>query len=173
MRYINKLPKITDNLWTKKINDNKILIIILFYLHYSLKEMNAMANIGDSYTIPLKPSHLNWGEYRNSTNRDFISGEGYIPIPKSCAENYGIYNSNYASGLGINLFYASSADGFLNNELLLAQGCSQAGDIYAKQFSVQGNLQMIGDWYKKCNATPDNSVSVTWTSPTSIFLEIL
>lgn len=133
-----------------------------------------MAQIGDAYTIPLKQAHLNWGEHRNPTNRGAISGEGYIPIPRNFAENFGVFNSNYTqNGFGYNLFHASSTDGFLNNVTLLAQGCSTAGDIYAKQFSVQGNLQTIGDWYKNCNASPSNLVSVSWTSPTTILLEII
>jgi len=133
-----------------------------------------MANTGDTYTVSLKPSHLHWGEHRNPTNRDIIPGEGYIPIPKNCAMNYGIFNSNHRhTGVGHNLFYANSIDGFLNNVVLLAQGCSNAGDIYAKQFSVKGNLQMIGNWYRNCGATLNNSVRVTWINPTSVLLEII
>ena len=133
-----------------------------------------MAHTGDTYTVSLRPSHLNWGEYRNPTNRYIIPGEGYIPIPKNHAVRYGIYNSNHTqNGFGYNLFHASSSDGFLNDVTLLAQGCSTAGNIYAKQFSVQGNLQTIGDWYRNCNASPNDSVRVSWTSPTSILLEII
>lgn len=133
-----------------------------------------MAQAGDTYTVQLKHAHLNWGEHRNPTNRDIILGEGYIPIPKNYAENFGIFNSNYTqNGFGYNLFHASSSDGFLNNVTLLAQGCSTAGDVYAKQFSVHGNLRTIGDWYKNCNASPSNLVKVSWTSPTSILLEII
>ena len=94
-----------------------------------------MAECGNTYTVSLKPSHLDWGEYRNSTNRDFISGEGYIPIPRKFAVSFKIYNSNYSrNGFGFNLFYASSVDGFLKDVILLAQGSCSAGDIYAKQF---------------------------------------
>ena len=133
-----------------------------------------MAKTGDTCTVPLKQAHLNWGEYRNPTNRDIIPGEGYIPIPKNYAVTFGIFNSNYSqNGFGYNLFHASSADGFLRNVTLLAQGSSTAGDVYAKQFSLQGNLQTIGDWYRNCNASLSNSVRVSWTSPTSILLEIV
>ena len=133
-----------------------------------------MAQTGNTYTVPLRPSHLNWGEYRNPTNRNIIPGEGYIPIPRNYAMNYEIFNSNHRQiGLGYNLFYASSTDGFLDNVVLLAQGCSNAGDIYAKQFSVQGNLQMIGEWYRNCNATPNDSVKVTWENSKFILLEIV
>ena len=133
-----------------------------------------MAKQGDSYRIKLKPPYLNWGDYRNPTNREFIDGEGYIPIPREYAERFGIFNSNHIpKGLGYNMFYASSADGFLDNVLLLAQGCSNAGDVYAKQFSVKGDLKKIGSWYRHCNASTDNFVKISWLSPTEILLEIL
>ncbi|AEO12429.1 hypothetical protein SAMN05428976_10925 [Clostridium sp. USBA 49] len=133
-----------------------------------------VAIAGNSYTIQLKPSHLGWGDYRYTNTRDIIYGEGYIPLPKPYAKAFNIFNSNYsATGLGYNLFRASSVDGFLNNVTLLAQGSSTAGDIYAKQFSVHGNLKMIGAWYASQNATTNNLVRVTWTSPTDILLEII
>lgn len=133
-----------------------------------------MAQAGNTYTVSLKNTHLDWGEYRNPTNRNPIKGEAYIPIPKRYAEEFQIFNSNYKkTGFGFNLFRASSSDGFLQNVPLLAQGCSNAGEIYAKQFSVKSNLKMIGDWYKACGVTPDNSIRVTFTSDIDIMLEIL
>lgn len=133
-----------------------------------------MAQRGDEYTVSLKLPHLNWGDYRNETNRDVIHDEGYIPIPRKYAKEFDIFNSNNLdTGLGYNLFYASSLDGFLNNVTLLAQGSQKKEDIYAKQFSVQGNLKMIGRWYQSQNATLEDSVRVRWTSPTEIILEIV
>lgn len=133
-----------------------------------------MAKQGNSYEVALKPPYLNWGDYRNPTNRDFIDGEGYIPIPRDRAEIFGVFNSNHdPKGLGYNMFYASSADGFLDEVLLLAQGCSNAGDVYAKQFSVKGDLKKIGSWYKYCNAKPGDIVKVRWISSTEILLEFI
>lgn len=133
-----------------------------------------MAIAGNTYTIQLGYSHLGWGNHRYTNSRDIIYGEGYIPLPKRYARTFNIYNSNNpTTGLSYNLFRASSTDGFLNNVTLLAQGCSTAGDIYAKQFSVQGDLSMIGAWYASQNATANNSVRVTWISPTDIILEII
>lgn len=133
-----------------------------------------MAQAGNTFTVSLKPSYLAWGEYRNPTNRDPIFGEGYIPIPENYATAYDIFNSNYhITGLGYNLFYASSADGFLTDVLLLAQGSNNAGDVYAKQFSVQGDLKKIGAWYRSQGATTNDSVKVTWLSPDNILLEIV
>lgn len=136
--------------------------------------MISMAIARNNYTKQLKPSHLGWGNHRYTNTRNIIYGEGYIPLPKPYAKTFSIFNSNNSTtGLGYNLFRASSVDGFLNNVPLLAQGCSTAGDIYAKQFSVQGDLRMVGAWYASQNATTNNSVKVTWTSPTDILLEII
>lgn len=133
-----------------------------------------MAQAGDYFTVSLGDSQLEWGTFRNPTNRNAIEGEGYIAIPKKYAREYGIFNSNnQKTGLGYNLFYASTADGFLENVLLLAQGYSNAGDIYAKQFSVQGNLKAIGSWYEYMQADGGSSVKVLFTSPTNIMLEIV
>lgn len=133
-----------------------------------------MARAGDSFTVILRESHLDWGEYRNPTNREPVSGEGYIPIPKEKAKCFGIYNSNNsATGLGYNLFTAHSADGFLDDVMLLAQGSSTAGDIYAKQFSDKDNLKKIGQWYSHMGAGVGDKVVVTFISSTEIMLEII
>lgn len=133
-----------------------------------------MAKAGDSFTVTLMETHLDWGEYRNPTNREPISGEGYIPIPKEMARKYDIFNSNNShTGFGYNLFTANSSDGFLNNVVLLAQGSSKAGDVYAKQFSVQDNLKLIGQWYTYMGATVGDKVKVTFTSSTEVLLEII
>lgn len=133
-----------------------------------------MAVAGNSYTKELKPSHLGWGDYRNTDSRPAIHGEAYIPIPKQYAVDYSIYNSNHSpEGLGYNIFLASSKDGFLKKVKLLAQGCSSAGDEYAKQFSVLGNLKALGDWFQSRNAHIGSIVSVTWISGTEIELDII
>ena len=103
-----------------------------------------------------------------------IEGEGYIAIPKSYAVRYNIFNSNnQQTGLGYNEFIASTADGFIQNEVLLAQGSNTAGDPYAKNFAVKGDLKRIGSWYANCGVTDDSSVRVTFTSPTNVLLEIV
>lgn len=133
-----------------------------------------MAQTGDTYIVKLKQSHLNWGEHRYTQSREPILGEGYIPIPREHAVRYNIFNSNNPQiGFGFNKFYATSNDGFLQNVILLAQGSSEAGDIYAKQFSVEGDLAIIGSWYSFRNATTENSVIVTWKDPTHITLDII
>lgn len=140
------------------------------------KRRRHIAKAGDLYDIELKPSHIEWGEYRHTNTRDIRDNEGYIPIPKNKAIEYGILNSNgtknKADVMGINLFKCVSADGYYKG-ILKAQGSSTAGDIYAKQFSGSGDLQAIGNWYKAVNAKVGDIVRVEWISPTEVVIEIL
>ena len=89
----------------------------------------------------------------------------------------GIYNSNNSNqGLGYNQFNVTSADNFFNNEtndIMLAQGCSEAGSQYAKQFSIQNNLRRLGEWYQYTNARPGDIVRVSWLNSTDITLELI
>ncbi len=133
-----------------------------------------MPKTGDAFTVSLGNAQLDWGEHRNPTNRAFIEGEGYIAIPKHYAREFGLFNSNYEStGLGFNEFRASSTDGFIDNVILLAQGCSKKGDPYAKNLAVKGSLKTIGAWFAYCGATSSNSVKVTFTSSTTVLLELI
>lgn len=134
-----------------------------------------MAQKGDCYTITLKRPHLEWGEYRYTNSRGVVYGEGYIPIPASCAREFNLQNQNgtkYSDILGVNLFNCVSADGQFSG-VLRAQGNSGAGDIYAKQFSGDKNLKALGDWFYAIGADIDDQVRVSWTSPTDIVIEKL
>lgn len=133
-----------------------------------------MPKNGDTFTVPIGDAQLKWGTFRKPTNRNPVDGESYFAIPKEMAVKYGIFNSNHSqTGFGYNEFYASSRDGFINNEVLLAQGCSKAGDPYAKNFAVKGDLKRIGDWFTYCKATTANKVKVTFTSSSTLILEII
>lgn len=130
-----------------------------------------MPSAGDSFTITLKQTHLEWGTHRYTSSRDKIYGEGYIPIPSHVAHRLNIFNSNYhAEGLGLNLYNCISSDGFFEGTLK-AGGCSRAGDIHAKQFHGSGNLKALGAWFARCNAQIGDQVKVTWTSPTDLIIE--
>lgn len=129
-----------------------------------------MAILGDSFTIVLKQSHLEWGAYRYTNSRDIIYGEGYIPIPSKYAKKYKIYNSNfYKIGLGYNIFNCVSEDGYFNGKLK-AGGCSKKGEIYAKQFHGLKNLKALGDWFKYCNAKEGDLIEVKWISSRDIVI---
>lgn len=128
---------------------------------------------GNSYSIVLKRPHLEWGSYRHTDSRGTVYGEGYIPIPSDVAYAYLIYNSNYVStGLGYNLFNCRSVDGFFNG-VLKAGGSRQAGDVYAKQFHGNGNLQALGSWFAHMGAVVGDRVEVTWVSPQDIIIELI
>ena len=132
-----------------------------------------MANKGDRYTVILDVAHLGWGTHRYTTTRPPIPGERYLPIPRADAIRIGIYNSNATNGkdiLGQNIFNCTSVDGFFN-AVFKSQGCFEAGDIYAKQFSVNDDLQALDVWYRHINAQPGDVIKVTWTSSIDIVIE--
>lgn len=135
-----------------------------------------MANIGDSFITTLREAHLGWGELRYTNTREIIYNEGYLQIPARIARRLNIYNSNQNNGndeYGINLFYCNSSDGFLDNVTLKAAGCSNAGDVYAKQFQGSGDLKLLGRWFNNINAQVGDRIQITWTDTNSIFIERL
>lgn len=132
-----------------------------------------MPKSGDYFIVELKPSHVDWGNYRYTDTREAIDGEGYIPIPLPQARSLGIYNSNYKhTGLGYNLFNCTSADGHFDG-VLKAAGSKESGDVYAKQFEGNGDLKALGRWFRKCGAKVGDRVKVLWTSPNDIVIELL
>ena len=134
-----------------------------------------MANAGDYYIVTLDFAHLGWGTYRHTASRPPIEGERYLPIPRYDATRLNIFNSNATGGrdvFGSNLFNCRSRDGSFT-AVLKAQGCSQAGDRYAKQFSVNNDLRALKEWYDNVGAAPGDRVKVSWVSPTDIVIELL
>lgn len=133
-----------------------------------------MAQKGDSYTVTLKKSHIDWGTHRYTGSRGTIYGEGYLPIPRDFAIRYEILNSNGTNKQDIpgkNIFYCTSEDGSFRG-YLRAQGCNNAGDIYAKQFAGDKDLKGLGSWYQHVNAEEGSRVTVTWTSQDHIEISI-
>lgn len=134
-----------------------------------------MPKAGDSYIVTLRENHLAWGTYRFTATRTPRRGEAYLPIPIRYARLFDIYNSNYTAGrdiLGENIFYCTSDDDFLNVEMK-AQGDARKGDIYAKQFSVKGDLTAIGAWYRHVNAQPGDQIEVCWTSDVEMTIRLI
>lgn len=134
-----------------------------------------MAQAGDRYVIELNPSQLGWGEERNTNSRPTRKGEAYLAIPRDIAIKYSLYNSNRTNGLDIlgdNIFNCTSADGFLSCEFK-SQGCDKKGDKYAKQFSGNDNLKLLGNWYKHIHAQVGDKVEVYFLSPYDIQLTLL
>lgn len=130
-----------------------------------------MPRAGDSYIVELKDAHLKWGEYhpsRHSHTRGTVYGEGYIKIPSRAAYSFEIFNSNNPFGANVH-YTCTSYDGYYNGRLL-AQG-NQAEASYAKQFSEDGNLKGIGDWYDHVSAQAGDFVKVKFNSPTDMIIE--
>lgn len=118
-----------------------------------------MPNIGDMYTVQVKPSHIDWGQHRYTATRERIAGEAYVKIPKEYAVRYGIHVGD--------VYTATFSDGFPPFSVRAA-GTSVAGDIYAKQFQGDGDLKAFGRWYASVGAQVGDTVQVEFISPTSV-----
>lgn len=120
---------------------------------------------GQLFIVEVMPPHLGWGTYRHTDTREPIYGEGYIKIPRRYAKSFGIFNDNHPTASSLYDCYAVNGT-FAGR--LLAQGCSTAGDPFAKQFAEAGNLKGLGSWYKSVGAQAGGHVEVIFTSPTSL-----
>lgn len=129
-----------------------------------------MPKAGDNFTVELKETHLNWGNYRHTNSRPIIYNEVYIPIPSYYARELGIYNSNYAGDqLGINIFNCFSADCPFTCQVKTC-GNSQAGDIYAKNLQGNGSLKLLAPWANALQIKIGDSINVKWINPIDIVL---
>ncbi|WP_377520059.1 hypothetical protein [Priestia megaterium] len=124
-----------------------------------------MPRTGDEFITVLKKAHIEWGNHRHTSTRGVVYGEGYLQIPRSEARTIGIFNSNSSN---THIFNCNSTDGFLVNASIKASGSSTANDVFAKQFQGNGNLRLIGDWFRHVNAQVGDQVKISWTSPTDI-----
>lgn len=118
-----------------------------------------MPRAGDSYTVEVKQSHLDWGRHRYTNTRDRIAGEAYVKIPRAYAESFDIHTGS--------IYNATFTDGFPGFQAKAA-GNSEAGDIYAKQFQGDGDLKAFGRWYQHCGAEVGDEVLVEFTSSTDV-----
>jgi hypothetical protein len=129
---------------------------------------NKVPKQNDTFTITLGKTHLGWGTHRYTSSREIIYNEGYLPIPKDIAIKLNIYMSNKKDA---NIIYNfSTSDGFYSNEELKASGCSNAGDIYAKNLAGNGDLKLLGKWFTHINAIKGDKIKISFTSPTHIIL---
>lgn len=130
-----------------------------------------MPNAGDTFIVEIKEPHIGWGTERHTNTRTIRHGEGYIKIPRAEAVRFSIYNCNRQNA---NILYdVVCLNGNQINGRLLAQGSEDSNDVYAKQFSVQGDLRQVGQWYASVHAVPGGRVRITFTSETSLELEYL
>ena len=134
-----------------------------------------MPKAGDYFIADLGESDTDWGQHRYTDTRPRIEDEGYIKIRSKDAYRLKILSqrgTNHKDIFGVNLFYCSSPQGNLNC-ILRAQG-NQGGDPnFAKQFSADNDLKIIGRWLKEIGAHAGDRILVRWTSPVDIVLELI
>lgn len=124
-----------------------------------------IATARKSFIGEIKPSHIGWGTYRYTDARSSLYGEGYIKIPRDYARAFNIFNDNHPTTKP--LYHCRAINGFFN-ETLLAQGCNEAVDWYAKQFVEEGNLKGIRHCYHSVNAQVGGHVEMILTSHNSL-----
>ena len=110
------------------------------------------------------------GTHRYTNTRELIYGEGYIKIPRKYAKKFDIFNDNHPNANS--KYFCNAVNGQFSG-VLLAQGSSQAGDVYAKQFAEMGNLKGIGDWYRSVGAQIGGRVKVTFISSNRLEIEYI
>ncbi len=123
-----------------------------------------MAIQGDKYTVEIKPSHIDWGEYRNPTNRTLIEGESYVKIPSKYAREFDIKRGDKFLAYFGNVEYESMEIKASGN------GPCVNGVQYAKQFEGigKGACKAFTPWYQLCGANVGDIIQVEFISSTEI-----
>lgn len=127
-----------------------------------------MPSAGDKYIVEIKPSHIDWGEYRNPTNRMPIEGESYVKIPSQYARTYNIKRGD--------IFIAHFTNGCPSMQIKASgNGPYEKGIQYAKQFEGVGSgaCKAFTPWYQSCGAKVGDRVLVEFISSTEIVFEII
>ena len=122
-----------------------------------------MPSTGDKYVVEVKPSHIDWGKYRNPTNREPIEGESYVKIPSRYAREYGIKRGD--------LFIAHFANGYSSIQIKASgNGPYENGVQYAKQFEGigVGACKAFTPWYLSCDVAVGDWIMVEFISPNEI-----
>lgn len=122
-----------------------------------------MPSAGDQYVVEVKPSHLDWGEYRNPTNREPIEGESYVKIPSDYARRF-------------NIIRGTSYTAYFDNDIgsmrvkAAGNGPCENGIQYAKQFEGigLGACKAFTPWYQSHGFIPGDSVKVEFISETEV-----
>lgn len=126
-----------------------------------------MPNTGDKFVTTLKKAHLEWGSHRHTNSRCISYGEGYLHIPADYAYTFEITNDK--SSARPQTYDFKTADGFIQDGRLKASG-NQYQEKYAKQFHGEGDLQILGDWFKHLGLTEGDQVEIRFVSPSEILL---
>ena len=127
-----------------------------------------MAAAGDYYMVQIKPSHIDWGKYRNPTNREPIAGESYVKIPSLYARKYGLKRGD--------IFIAHFSNGHPDMQIKASgNGPYENGIQYAKQFEGIGigACKAFTSWYQECGAQVGDQVRVEFLSVNEVKFTIL
>ncbi|WP_407485515.1 phospholipase D-like domain-containing protein [Elizabethkingia miricola] len=127
-----------------------------------------MPNTGDTFSVPLKKTHLGWGTYRKTNTRRRISNEGYLPIPIKFARLFNITNMHNKKQS--NVYKVSTSDGFLNDKELKASGNRKKGDMYAKNLHGNGDLKLLGTWFNHLRLQVGDVIKIEFVNPSEILL---
>ena len=116
-----------------------------------------------SFIVTVKEPHIDWGMYRNPTNRAPIPGESYVKIPSSDARRLDIRRGEV---------FTAYFNGICRPMRIKASGNGPCdGDIqYAKQFEGIGSgaCKAFTPWYIKCDITVGDRILVEIVSPEEI-----
>lgn len=123
---------------------------------------------GNTFIATLKKTHLGWGTLRYTKTRAIIKNEGYIPIPANYARAFNL--TNLHNKKQSNVYKFNTSDGFLTNSELKATGNSKKGDVYAKNLHGNGDLKLLGTWFKHIGAKIGDQIEVKFISSTEILL---
>lgn len=127
-----------------------------------------MPSAGDKYIVKVKPSHIDWGEYRNPTNREPIAGESYVKIPSQYARLYDIRRGDK--------FIAHFTNGSPSIKIKASgNGPFENGIQYAKQFEGvgPGACKAFTPWYQSNDVEVGDQVLVEFISSTEVVFEII
>lgn len=127
-----------------------------------------MPKAGDCFIVSLKKTHLGWGTHRKKNSRSKIKNEGYIPIPYKYALSFQI--TNLHNKRRSNIYKFGTSDHFYVDKELKASGNRKKGDIYAKNLHGNGNLKLLGAWFKHVGAQIGDRIKVQFVTPTEILL---
>ncbi len=121
-----------------------------------------MANKG-SFVVTVKEPHVDWGEYRNPTNRVPISGESYVKISSENARRFDIRRGD---------IFTAHFDGVIPSFQIKASGNGpyEEGIQYAKQFEGigPGACKAFTPWYAACKIGVGDQIIVNIISDTDI-----
>ena len=120
------------------------------------------------YITTIKPSHINWGIYRNPTNRTPIEGESYVKIPSRFAKEFKIkrgsqYTAHFSNGSD-SISIKASGNGPIQDGIQLAKQFEGVGIGACKAFT---------DWYRSCNAKVGDKIMVEFLSSSDIQFSLI